>query len=232
MLLNFFVDHTQITTGWALLQRAGFVLGTVTSPTAVSMLTPGRGRQSWAQPWEWFAGFGPWGRAGVQELLFPLGHHKAQHKGLSGERLIGELKARQTQWQHVKLGPQAHLCTLCQCHPQCHHWAFWTWAMSSVQFDFWLQTSQLIMWYLGLMLFIPCSLTWAEPKLPWHGGYPHGVLQPGLSSRRVLPAFEWEPLIQHPTYFTIPPLLEQQDLRIFPGYIGKIYLLDFLERTW
>lgn len=38
----------------------------------------------------------------------------------------------------------------------------------------------LLMWYI---LVIPCSLSWAEPEFPWHRGYPHGILHPGLSSQ-------------------------------------------------
>lgn len=202
VFLNLYADHTQTVTGWALLQRDRFVLGTV-PPTAVSMLTgERRGRLSWAQPWECFAGFGPWGRAGVQELLFSLGHHKAQQRGLTVERLIGEIQARQTRWQHVKLGPLAHLCTLCQCHPQCHHCAFQTWVMSSVQFDY--------RPYKCDTCASCCSCPVAWPGQTWNSPDMDDILvvcsSQSLATRRVLAAFEWEPLIQHPTYFTIPPL--------------------------
>lgn len=168
--------------------------------------------------------------------LFPLGNHKAQHKGLTGERLIGEIKARETRWQHDgstwSCGPRL---TFAPCASATHSA---TTELSELepclQYNFNVNgfLFAYLMWYMCLMLFIPCSLTWAEPKLPWHGGYPHGMLQPRLSSRRVLPAFEWEPLIQHLTYFTIPPLLEQQALKIIPWYVGKIYVLEFLERAW
>lgn len=172
----------------------------------------------------------------VHELLFCLGHAEwgptwRNKRWEVGERLVGETKAGETPRQHVKLGPQAHLCTRCQRRSQCHRWAFWTRVMASALFNYRLPC--LVMWYICLVLFIPCNLTqrsWAEPKLPSRGGCRHGTLHPGLSTQKGFASI-WVSIPAATPYFAISPLLWQQALKFFSQILmgGFVYRIPWKE---
>lgn len=185
-LLSFYVDRNQTVPRWAHAQRDRFVLGTPSyNHINANRLKKGQallGAFLEVFCWVW--------AVGQRCMSCSLGPAEAQHKDADwsevGERLVGEMKAGETPWHHLKLGPQAHLCTWCQCCPQCHGWAFWTWVMASALLNY--RPLCLVMWcMMCLVLFIPCNPTqrsWAEPRLPPRGGCPHGMLLPGLNTQK------------------------------------------------
>lgn len=233
-LLSSCVAHNQTVPGWAHAPRDGFVLGI--PPYHHINANRLKKRQALVSAflevvcWVW--------AVGQHCTSCSFGHAEARHEGADwwevGERLVGEMKAGETPRQHVKLGPQAHLCPWCQCRPQCHCWVVWTWVMASVLFNY--RPLCLVMWYMCLVLFIPCNLTqrsWADPKLPPRAGCPWHA-----SSRALHPEGFCQHVSEHPCCNTLTISLSLHCFgsklwSFFPDACGRLCLSsDALERTW